>query len=125
MAIKHGLILGDSGYTLSNYLITPYDNPRTQSQRRFNRSQKSSRCSVERSFGQLQGRFPCLRYGLRVDPEKACKIIGACTILHNIAKIRNEEPFEEIYDEEFECEPYNGNINERYAVRDHIAQSFF
>ena len=47
-------------------------------------------------------------------------------ILHNIAITRNEEPFEpENEDDEFECEPFRGNINERYTVRDHIADSFF
>ena len=129
--IEDGLILGDSGYALSNYLLTPYDNPITRQQRRFNSSQKCARSSVERSFGQLKRRFPALKYGLRVQPEKACLIIGTCFILHNIAIMLNEDPFEEEDDEddeEFEVQPYRGDQAQfrlRDTVRTHVTNTFF
>ena len=48
-------------------------------------------------------------------------IIGACSILHNIAIIRNEEPFE---DEP--VEPLQGTVLERgQMMRNHITETFF
>ena len=41
------------------------------------------------TFGILKARFTCLR-GLRVAPERACRIITACVVLHNIATMRKE-----------------------------------
>uniref|UniRef100_A0A672KKR7 DDE Tnp4 domain-containing protein n=1 Tax=Sinocyclocheilus grahami TaxID=75366 RepID=A0A672KKR7_SINGR len=41
------------------------------------------------TFGQLKGRFQCLK-SLRVAPDRACNIIVACAVLHNIATIRKE-----------------------------------
>ena len=128
--LDKGILLGDSGYGLTHYLMTPYDNPVTPEQRRFNRAHKSTRCSVERSIGQLKKRFYCLHHGLRVSPERASMIIGACSILHNIAIIRNEEPFEDELDENFECdgpvEPLQGTVLERgQMMRNHITETFF
>lgn len=40
--------------------------------------------------GQLKMKFPCLRRGLRVSPERACKIIIACVVLFNISKEIND-----------------------------------
>ena len=45
---EDGLILGNSGYALSHYLMTPYPNPITREERRFNTAYKTTRCSVER-----------------------------------------------------------------------------
>ena len=131
LSIEHGLLLGDSGYALSSYLLTPHDNPGTRQERRFNSSQKCARSSVERSFGLLKRRFPALKFGLRVDPLKACQMIGTCFILHNIAIMLNEEPFDdeiEDGDDEFEAEPYRGNpahFRNRLTVRNHITNTFF
>ncbi|XP_066931127.1 putative nuclease HARBI1 [Clytia hemisphaerica] len=125
-SIDDGLVIGDSGYALSRYLLTPYDNPVTPRERRFNRCQKRARSSVERSFGLLKARFPALRFGLRVDPIKACQIIGTCFILHNIAIMLNEDPFDDEEDpDDFEAEPYDGDDQNRGAIRDHIANTFF
>ncbi|KAJ8018495.1 hypothetical protein HOLleu_43487 [Holothuria leucospilota] len=35
-------------------------------------------------------KFPCLRKGLRVAPERACNIIIACAVLFNISKSIND-----------------------------------
>ena len=47
------------------------------------------RVRIEMSFGVIKSRFNCLR-SLRVSPERACQIISACVVLHNIATIRKE-----------------------------------
>ena len=89
--------------------MTPYENPNSHQERQFNRAQRCTRSSIERAIGQFKRRFYCVHRGLRVEPEKACiMIIGTCVILHNIAIIQNEEPFEEdeLLDEDFECDEF-------------------
>ena len=125
--IEHSLVIGDSGYALKPYLMTPYENPTTRQQIRFNTTHKTCRSSVERSIRQLKRRFCCLKEGLRVQPEKACLIIVACVILHNIAKMLDEEDFEEDDDVDFECDPVDPaqDSTDGKVVRDHIATTFF
>ncbi|XP_041983240.1 putative nuclease HARBI1 [Aricia agestis] len=78
------LLLGDNGYPLKNYLITSYLNPGTPAQERFNKSQIKTRNTVERQYGVIKRRFPALAMGLRIKLERACNVIIACCILHNI-----------------------------------------
>ena len=80
-----GLLLSDSGYACTNWLLTPLLNPISNSEMRYNHAHTKTRSVVERTFGILKRRFHCLHGELRVKPEKACKIIGACCVLHNIA----------------------------------------
>lgn len=54
------LLIGDSGYGCKNYLITPYRNPVTTAQRRYNRALSSTRAIIEKTFGQWKRRFPVL-----------------------------------------------------------------
>ena len=64
-----------------------------------------------------------------MQPERACLGIGACVVLHNIAKLLNEEDFDgDDEDEEYECDPLPGNVATTLAgkaVRDHLANTFF
>ena len=57
---------------------------------RFNRAHKSTRCTVERAFGILKRQFHCLHGELRLQPGRACRIILACCVLHNIAMERGQ-----------------------------------
>uniref|UniRef100_A0A668A926 Putative nuclease HARBI1 n=1 Tax=Myripristis murdjan TaxID=586833 RepID=A0A668A926_9TELE len=84
-----GLLVGDRGYPCARNLMTPYPDPATPSQSRFNVALGKCRVRIEMTFGVIKSRFNCLR-GLRVRPERACKIIAACVVLHNIAIIRKE-----------------------------------
>lgn len=81
--------MGDRGYPLTKYLMTPYPDPDTPSQSRFNAALSKCRVRIEMTFGVIKSRFNCLR-GLRVSPERACETITACVVLHNIATIRKE-----------------------------------
>lgn len=81
----NGIILGDSAYPLRDWLMTPFLNPRDEAERRFNEAQKSTRVTVERCIGVLKRRFQCLHGELRYAPAKACGIITACIVLHNLA----------------------------------------
>jgi len=39
--------------------------------------------TIEQAFGVLKRRFPCLGYGLRVQPQLCCDVIVGCVFLHN------------------------------------------
>ena len=72
-----GILLGDSGYALRPYLLTPILNPQNAAERRYNYAHIRTRNTVERLFGVWKRRFPCLETGLRVKKETALVIIVA------------------------------------------------
>jgi len=79
------VLLGDSGYPLRDWLLTPYADP-DPDQARYNRAHTKTRNTVERAFGVLKKRFYCLSLVLRVRDMGLCtKIITCCAILHNLA----------------------------------------
>lgn len=87
------LLLGDSGYALSRYLLTPIRYPTTQEEERYNRRHKHGREVVERTFGILKSRFRCLhRSGgvLPFAPDKCAAVFVACCRLHNMCMEQNE-----------------------------------
>jgi nuclease HARBI1 len=90
---KEGLLIGDSAYALSPFLMKPLTNPRTQPERNYQESLLATRATVERNFGQLKGRFNCLHQKLRYSPQRACTIIAACFALQNFAIRRNLPAF--------------------------------
>ncbi|KAK0146660.1 Protein kinase C alpha type [Merluccius polli] len=83
-----GWLIGDSGYALRPWLLTPLANPLTVREQRYNNIHARTRSVVERAIGQLKSRWRCLdRSGgmLLYHPEKVCRIVQACGVLHNIA----------------------------------------
>ncbi|CAL1268725.1 unnamed protein product [Larinioides sclopetarius] len=84
-------LLGDSGYALEKYLLTPFLNPRSPAEVRYNKSHVITRNTVERKYGILKRRFPCLSIGLNCNLERVPAIIVACCVLHNLA-IRLDDP---------------------------------
>ena len=81
--------MGDRGHACQPYLMTPSPDPGAGPQTRFNVALAKTRVRIEMTFGVIKDRFSCLR-GLRADPDRACKIISACVVLHNIAALRKE-----------------------------------
>lgn len=82
-----GILLGDSGYACKPYLMTPFLDPATGPERRYNYSHKKGRSSIERLFGVWKRRFPCLSRCLRMKPDKAAVVISSCAVLYNLLKL--------------------------------------
>ena len=92
-----GWLLGDSGYPLLTYLMTPVLRPAGTADERYNKAQRATRNTVERAIGVWKMRFRCLHKTggcLQSPPETCSKIIMACAVLHNIC-IDNRLPQEE------------------------------
>ncbi|KAJ4428991.1 hypothetical protein ANN_25987 [Periplaneta americana] len=72
-------------------------NPHGPEEREYNILLKKERVIIERCFGQLKRRFPCLNY-LRVDLTKVPSVIISCALLHNVAKYLKDPLHEEKYE---------------------------
>ncbi|XP_061397607.1 putative nuclease HARBI1 [Musca vetustissima] len=80
-------LIGDSGYPLEPWLLTPYRNATENSpESRFNKKFCKGRSIIERVFGVLKGRFRCLLAAreLHYAPESVVQIMNVCSALHNI-----------------------------------------
>nr|CAI5846202.1 unnamed protein product [Callosobruchus analis] len=88
---KDYMLVGDSGYGIRSFLITPLEKPRTAAENLFNESQTRTRNPVERCFEVWKRRFPILAVGIRLKIEKVEAVVIATAVLHNIACILNEE----------------------------------
>ena len=59
-ANDNGWLLGDSGYPLSPFLMTPVINATNSADQRYNKQHSKTRNSIERAFGLWKMRFRCL-----------------------------------------------------------------
>ncbi|KAM7305897.1 putative nuclease HARBI1 [Ixodes scapularis] len=87
--IRHGeYLLGDSGYPLEPWLMTPVPGRPAVSTPagRYNAAHASMRSVVERCIGLLKSRFRCVQKHrvLYHHPRIAGTIVAACAVLHNI-----------------------------------------
>ncbi|XP_030849577.1 putative nuclease HARBI1 [Strongylocentrotus purpuratus] len=83
-------LLGDSGYASQPFLMTPLLHPGTASEERYNRAHKRGRNVIERTFGRMKRRFPCLN-GLRLKLQTTLTVIVAVAVLWNIS-IQHGDP---------------------------------
>ncbi|XP_033966949.1 putative nuclease HARBI1 [Pseudochaenichthys georgianus] len=118
-----GVLLGDRGYACQPFLMTPYPDPGEGPQTSFNVAHAKTRVQIEMTFGILKARFTCLR-GLRVAPERACRIITACVVLHNIATMRKERAPPADPQPPDVVDPITLDYPTGRAVRDAIALTF-
>jgi hypothetical protein len=88
---EKALLLGDEGYGIAPWLMTPFKNPQTPEERAYNKLFTKERVIIERCFGQLKQRFPVLQYKVRLALKSVPKLIICCFILHNIAKYLKDE----------------------------------
>ncbi|CAL9690972.1 unnamed protein product [Knipowitschia caucasica] len=90
-AVDDAWLIGDRGYALAPWLMTPLTNPQTPQEVSYNDKYARTRSIIERTIGILKGRWMCLDTAggkLLYKPEKVCRIIMACCVLHNIAMKR-------------------------------------
>ncbi|XP_021962175.1 putative nuclease HARBI1 [Folsomia candida] len=99
-----GILVGDSGYSCTPYLMTPLTMPRTAAEKRYQSCQIKTRNPIERCFGTVKQRFNCLRY-MRLKLSTTLTTIVACFVLHNIAIMYRD-------DLEFEYEDHEDDENE-------------
>ncbi|KYN09112.1 Putative nuclease HARBI1 [Trachymyrmex cornetzi] len=80
-------LIGDDGYGLEPWLMTPLKNEIPGSPRfRYNDALCSARSCVERLFGVWKAVFRCLsaQRQLMYEPGMSGKIVNACAVLHNM-----------------------------------------
>ena len=101
--------------------MTPYRKPSTPKQLAFNKAHRKTRVKIEQVFGIWKRRFHLLHTEVKMHPEKVCKLVGACAILHNIAIAFNEPVMAENTDDNAQQIPeYQGQESGQH-IRDQIA----
>lgn len=129
-------LLGDSGYAVTPWMLTPFQNPATNIEKYFNKMHARECVIMERCFGQLKRRFPIVNYTVRPKTDKISRYIMCGFISHNCAKFLNNlnEQFEDIDVEEqpvmpalyAKSEPNNAKIRLRgIQVRNEIAELMY
>lgn len=115
---EDNLLVGDSGYAIKSFLITPLLNPQTPAENMFNEAQIRTRNPIERLFGIWKRRFPILALGIRLNIEKVEAVIVACAVLHNIAiQMNDEDPI--LNNDEIEAAiTFTNNVNNGVINRD-------
>uniref|UniRef100_UPI00398F1EE5 putative nuclease HARBI1 n=1 Tax=Pristiophorus japonicus TaxID=55135 RepID=UPI00398F1EE5 len=92
-----GRFLGDEGYPLCTWLLTPVRNPSIAAQQSYNDSHSATRCLIEQCIGILKQRFCYLDHSggvLQYSPERVSLFVLICCMLHNLAIMR-AQPFED------------------------------
>lgn len=123
MFITFRQFLGDSGYGLQPWLLTPIvDADENTPEGRYTRGHILARNSIERCIGLLKQRFRCLIHHrvLHYNPIKAGKIIYTCAVLHNLANAEGIEPpdldEEYMFEDPIEMDAHNNIQGRKYIV---------
>ena len=86
-------LLGDSGYYLRRFMITPFNyrnGKPTKDQERFNHAHSQARGIIERTFGHLKERFRILLDTVDGHVDNVRLVVIACACLHNLALLMGE-----------------------------------
>ena len=81
----NGIFLGDNGYGITPFLLTPFLKTNSPAERNYNLMHRAS-CTIERTFGQVKRRFHCIGGTLRCKLHRVPSVIAVAFILHNLAK---------------------------------------
>lgn len=96
-------LLGDSAYTLREWLITPYRDygNLTRQQKNHNKKFSATRVKIENTFGLLKSRFRQLQRLEFQAVLKSAKFIVACCTLHNLCIDYNDViDLEDVFNED-------------------------
>ena len=111
-------IIGDSAYPLSNHLMVPYKhkkNSLTHAQKVFNTNLASKRSVIERAFGLLGLRFPCLTHLKVKSNERRIKMVVATCVLHNWC-IMEDDQDDTIFQLAENCGNLETNVNDYFPA---------
>ncbi|XP_052278812.1 putative nuclease HARBI1 isoform X2 [Dreissena polymorpha] len=122
---ERGYLLGDSGYPCRPFLLTPFLQPESEGQERYNAAHIGTRNSIERAFGVWKRTFHVHHGEIRMKPAKVTRIIIACAVLHNLRLMWGEpavdpEPVEEVAQGDMFQAATDGR-----RVRDTIVENYF
>ncbi len=76
------------------------------------------------AFGLIKSRFQCLKH-LRVTTPRACDIVVACVVLHNIACLRKEKQPRIVAEEDWGIEAVFEENETGKIIRDIYANNYF
>ena len=87
------LILGDSAYSLANWLMKPYSDRGNLShdEVRFSFALSKIRVVVENAFGRLKSRFQCIAKRIDMSIEHTVNVVATCCILHHFCILSNQK----------------------------------
>ncbi|CAH2013047.1 unnamed protein product [Acanthoscelides obtectus] len=92
--VQGAALLGDEGYGISPWLLTPFKNPTTPIQENYKLIHAKERCVIERCFGQLKRRFPMLHDfdPVQMEVQDAIELIpeGNQPQIRNRRQMKNE-----------------------------------
>nr|CAI5861320.1 unnamed protein product [Callosobruchus analis] len=108
------VLLGDSGYGISRWLMTPYRNPKTREEIAFNTHFTKERAIIK-----------------RVKQDRVVSVIISCAVLHNISKYLNdpvsvdeqEDDINDEEEEEYNSENEDENVRRRGLQRSEEARN--
>lgn len=112
--IQDAWLLGDSGYPLEPWIMTPISNPTSPAEEAYNKNHACTRNIVERCIGLKKGRFRCLDKSggtLLYSPAKVCKIVTAVAVLHNFCIDHRLPIIEEVeaFQQDAAVQPHHNN----------------
>lgn len=119
-------LLGDQGYPLEPWLLTPVPQPSSNKEEKFNKLHSLARNTIERAFGLLKARFRCLlkHRVLHYSHEKAAYIVYACAILHNIIVRKGGRIDEDIEIEENPDDGHNTVVSDFFREGQRIRSRY-